>query len=90
MLIWTTRVTALQLTGYAIAIGGLIYYSNGWPAILAQHQALTSWISSNPRFNAILLDEGQIPPTVRRTIIIILGALFTLMLTIVLFVSTGR
>ena len=33
VLIWTTPITLLQLFGYVVALGGLVWYSLGWDQI---------------------------------------------------------
>lgn len=43
VIIWSTKITVLQAFGYAIALGGLFYYSLGHDQIVKLFQSSKSW-----------------------------------------------
>ncbi|RFU74646.1 triose-phosphate transporter [Trichoderma arundinaceum] len=44
VLIWSTKITLLQTLGYAIALGGLTYYSLGYDQLASLGTATLAWI----------------------------------------------
>lgn len=82
VLIWTTHITALQVFGYAIALGGLVYYSVGWNVVIEKASEFSTWLGSVTGTSGAytLLDESRLSPTARKSVIIALCALVTTML----------
>ncbi|KAK1655247.1 triose-phosphate transporter [Colletotrichum phormii] len=77
VLIWHTSITALQFVGYAVALFGLVIYSNGWDQLKASGAGAVTW--SRNVWNSHALDEGRLSPLLRRAIFFGLLTLITLM-----------
>lgn len=45
VLIWSTQISALQTLGYAIALGGLTYYSLGYDQLASLGTATLAWVN---------------------------------------------
>ncbi|KAB5585183.1 triose-phosphate transporter [Coniochaeta sp. 2T2.1] len=78
ILIWRTRITALQWVGYTIAIGGLLVYSElvKWDHIARFGTSVRAALESEA------LDEDRLQSSTRRTIMIAAVLLLTVMLFI--------
>ncbi|KAK4137579.1 TPT-domain-containing protein [Trichocladium antarcticum] len=89
VLIWHTSISWLQCLGYAIALGGLVYYSLGWDQLVALSTGI--WLYANGVFSsppatgagAAGPDDsaGRLPSAVRRALVIGL-ALVTLLILV--------
>lgn len=86
VLIWSTSISALQFVGYAIALGGLIYYSLGWEQIVALTNGFTSWLKTIFGPNG---SETSLPPGIRKALVIFLALLTTVILASGFLYSTG-
>ncbi|TPX08172.1 uncharacterized protein E0L32_001932 [Thyridium curvatum] len=78
VLIWHTHITALQFLGYAVALGGLLFYSDSlkWEHV----QGASTWargVMDSPR-----LDETRLSPLVRKTLIAAMALLIVGMLVV--------
>ncbi|EON97650.1 putative duf250 domain membrane protein [Phaeoacremonium minimum UCRPA7] len=71
VMIWGTSITALQLFGYMIALGGLVYYSLGWEQIMTLSQGAGTWAKN--MWESPSLDESRLSPLVKRTIMMVLA-----------------
>ncbi|MBE3045617.1 hypothetical protein IMZ48_24330, partial [Candidatus Bathyarchaeota archaeon] len=54
MLIWGTVVTPLQAFGYAIALGGIVYYKLGYTAVMGIFTDIGHHWNRNPLVRRIL------------------------------------
>jgi len=78
VIIWHNTITFIQFLGYAIAVGGLIVYSDSvkWEHV----QKVQTWVKD--KLEHPHLDESGLSPLVRRTLIIALGLVIVIMLFI--------
>lgn len=86
VMIWNTHISWLQTLGYAVALGGLVYYSLGYDQLaqgwkIASTSLVTMWTSPSP--------HAGISVGVRRIIIVGMGALTTILLVAGLGYGTG-
>ncbi|KAH7318424.1 triose-phosphate transporter family-domain-containing protein [Stachybotrys elegans] len=77
VMIWNSNITGLQCLGYAVALGGLTYYSLGYDQLEKGWNSSKFWASSvwNSENSQVGLRRGA-----RRTIIVAVAAFFTLVL----------
>jgi len=73
-MLWNTRVTSLQLTGYGIALAGLVYYKIGGD----QNQLQSLRVMAENRFH-MFMDEFSVQKR-------ILTTMFYLFIIVLLFV----
>jgi drug/metabolite transporter (DMT)-like permease len=84
VMIWHTNISWLQFLGYAIALGGLVYYSVGWDQITALSQ--TVWVYAKGGYESVrgspgsAEEQGRLPSAVRRALIMGAAALTVLVL----------
>lgn len=77
-MIWHTNITGIQFFGYAIALGGLLIYSE---TIKYEHVAgFVSWAKAT--WESPSLDESRLSPLVRRAILAGLALLVVCMLVV--------
>jgi Flp pilus assembly protein TadB len=86
VMIWNTHISWLQTLGYAVALGGLIYYSVGYDQLaqgwkIASTSLVTMWTSPSP--------HGGISVGMRRVIIVVMGVLTFILLIAGLGYGTG-
>lgn len=89
VVIWMTQITPLQVFGYAIALGGLVYYSVGFSTILDRIGGFMTWIGAvtGTSGSYTLVSETRLAPNTRKLVIMGLGAAVTLMLVVGLYVG---
>jgi len=94
VMIWHTNISWIQFLGYAVALGGLVYYSIGWDQITTLSQTL--WVYTKGGYesvsgNASVAGEEQVLVTsaVRRALIMGAAALTVMVLAGAFFYSGG-
>jgi len=89
VLIWTTQITALQVLGYTIALGGLVYYSLGWNTIAEKATEFSTWLgAATGTSGSYTLLEGANPsPAVRKSLVVGLVAAGTATVVVGLYYS---
>lgn len=97
VMIWHTNISWLQFLGYAIALGGLVYYSIGWDQITALSQ--TVWVYAKGGYESVRgspgssgtgePEQGRLPSAVRRALIMGVAALTVLVLAGGFFTYSG-
>ncbi|KAK0728273.1 triose-phosphate transporter family-domain-containing protein [Lasiosphaeria miniovina] len=88
VMIWHTSITPLQFCGYAVALGGLVYYSVGWEQITGVSSAIWLWIRSLWEAPT-RADESRLPPAFRRALFMTLGTLTVVILVAGALYGTG-
>ncbi|KFA62194.1 hypothetical protein S40285_01694 [Stachybotrys chlorohalonatus IBT 40285] len=86
VMIWNTRITGLQTLGYAVALGGLTYYSLGYDQLEKGWTTSKIWASKMWHSE---LPQGGLAVGTRRFIIIGLASITTLILAGGLLHGTG-
>jgi hypothetical protein len=72
VMIWATQITGLQILGYAIALGGLVYYSLGWNTIVEKASEISLWFGAvtGTSGSYTLLDDARVTMTTRKAVIV--------------------
>jgi drug/metabolite transporter (DMT)-like permease len=72
VMIWATQISGLQVFGYAIALGGLMYYSLGWNTIVEKAAEFSVWFGAvtGTSGSYTLLEDARLSPTARKSLLV--------------------